>query len=156
MRYVEWEASVPAEIVNDPLWKISAYRQALFVADIGWHDVTKLMQDRRTVGLADQLYRALGSTGANLAEGYSRGAGKDRVRFYEYALGSAREARDWYYKGRHLLGEEVTCHRISLLSEIIKLLLTMIPNQRTVHLREPQEPYHIEDSQAATTPGTDQ
>ena len=57
------------------------------------------MQDRRTIGLADQLYRSLGSIGANLAEGYSRGTGKDRAHFYEYALGSARESRDWYYIG---------------------------------------------------------
>ena len=58
-----------------------------------WKDVTKLMEDRRTLGLSDQLYRALGSISANLAEGYSRGTGKDRERFYEYSLGSARESR---------------------------------------------------------------
>jgi hypothetical protein len=29
---------------------------------LGWHDVTKLMQDKRTLNLSDQLYRAAGST----------------------------------------------------------------------------------------------
>jgi len=75
----------------------------MFVGDIGWRDVTKLMKDQRTVKLSSQLYEALGSISANLAEGYSRGTGKDRARFYEYSLGSARESRDWYYKGRHVL-----------------------------------------------------
>ena len=78
MNYEEWEKDVPETITGDSLWKMKTYRLALFVADVGWHDVTKLMQDRRTIGLSDQLYRALGSVGANLAEGYSRGTGRDR------------------------------------------------------------------------------
>ena len=56
--------------------------------------------------------------------------GNDRARFFEYALGSAREARDWYYKGRHVLGEEVFNHRSDYLTEIIKLLISMIAQQR--------------------------
>jgi len=103
------------------------YILALFAADLGWNDVTKLMGDGRTLSLSDQLYRALGSISANIAEGYSRGSSKDRARFYEYSLGSARESRDWCYKGRHVLGEEVTTHRLHLVTQIIRLLLTMIP-----------------------------
>ena len=87
----------------------------MFVADVGWHDATKLMRDKRTLELSNQLYRSLGSISANLAAGYSRGTGKDRSRFYEYALGSARESRDWYYKGKHVLGPAVTVHRLNLL-----------------------------------------
>jgi four helix bundle protein len=104
--YNEWEEKIPEEIRADLLWKITAYRLALFLTDMGWRDVTRLMQDKRTIALADQLYDSLGSVSANIAEGYSRGSGtgKDRARFYEYALGSARESRDWYFKSRHLLG----------------------------------------------------
>ncbi|RLC69735.1 MAG: four helix bundle protein [Chloroflexi bacterium] len=141
MRYDEWEQSVPVVIRADSLWKVKAYRLALFLTDLGWHDATKLMRDRRTIALADQLYRALGSVSANLAEGYSRGTGKDRARFYEYSLGSARESRDWYYKGRHILGEDITQHRLQLLTEVIRLLLTMIPQQRGRVLREKSAPY---------------
>ena len=130
MTFDEWEAGVPSYFRNDPLWSVAAYRKSLFLADIGWPDVTKLITDRRTISLADQLYRAAGSVGANIAEGYSRGSGRDRVRFYEYSLGSARESRDWYYKGRHILGDVVVDHRCDLLTEIIRLLLTMIPEQR--------------------------
>jgi len=128
--YEQWEAEVPVFVRNDPLWTVAAYRKSLFLADLSWPDVTKLIGDRRTLSLADQLYRAAGSVGANIAEGYSRGTGKDRVRFYEYSLGSARETRDWYYKGRHLLGDPVFSHRCELAAEIIRLLLTMIPEQR--------------------------
>jgi four helix bundle protein len=144
VNYQEWEPTVSEAIKADSLWKVNAYRLALFLSDLGWHDATRLMQDRRTIGLADQLYRALGSIGANLAEGYSRGTGKDRARFYEYALGSARESRDWYHKARHVLGEAVAQHRIDSLTQVIRLLLTMIPQQRQGVLREESAAYHIE------------
>jgi four helix bundle protein len=108
------------------------YRKALFLSDLTWSDVTKLVADRRTISLGDQLCRAVGSIGANLAEGYSRGSAKDRIRFFEYSLGSAREARDWYFKGRHVLGIEVFDHRGDLLQDIIRLLLTIIPRQRNL------------------------
>jgi hypothetical protein len=82
MNCEEWLKSVPVEITGDPLWTVQAYRLALFAADLGWYDVTKLMKDKRTMEIADQLYRALGSIGANISEGYSRAGGRDRVRFY--------------------------------------------------------------------------
>lgn len=62
---------------SDSLWKMKAYRLGLFAADVGWHDATKLMRAKRTLELSGQLYRALGSISANLAEGYSRGMGRD-------------------------------------------------------------------------------
>jgi four helix bundle protein len=101
------------------------------------------LRDRRTLALSDQLYRALGSIGANLAEGYSRGSGKDRARFYQYALGSARESRDWYFKGRYVLDQLVVEHRIKLLTSIVRLLLAMIPQQRGGKLREKGAEYQI-------------
>jgi four helix bundle protein len=143
LKYSEWEETIPEEIRADLLWKITAYRLALFLTDMGWRDVTRLMQDKRTITLADQLYDSLGSVSANIAEGYSRGTGRDRARFYEYALGSARESRDWYFKSRHLLGEEVFQHRIKLLTRVIQLLLTMVPQQRGRILREEKTPYQI-------------
>jgi four helix bundle protein len=143
MNYAEWMSSVPQEISGDVLWTVEAYRLGLFAADVGWHDVTKLMQDKRTLDLSDQLYRAIGSVSANIAEGYSRGSHKDRVRFYEYALGSARESRDWVYKGRHILGQGVAVHRLRLFTQMIRLLLTMIPEQRANRIREEQVPYTL-------------
>jgi len=136
MNYREWEQTVPDEIKEDSVWKCEAYRLSLFLCDLSWWDATKLVTDKRTVSLADQLFRAVGGISATIEEGYSRGTGRNRARFYEYALGSARESRGWYYKGRHVLGEKVSKHRLVLLTQIIRLLITMVPNQRGHVLRE--------------------
>ncbi len=142
MNYQQWEAGVAAEIKADVLWRVEAYRLALLASDLAWQDVVKLAQDRRLLALSDQFYRSVGSVSANIAEGYSRSGGKDRAHFYEYALGSTREARDWYYKARSALSEEVATQRIHLLTQVIRLLLTMIPDQRTTTLRETEAVYH--------------
>lgn len=144
MNYDDWEAEVPEEIKGDSLWKMRAYRLGLFVGDLGLYDVSRLARDRRTLGLADQLYRALGSISANLAEGYSRGTGRDRARFYEYALGSARESRDWYFKARHVLGEQVLGERLDLLTQVIRLLLIMVPQQRGQKLKDEAVDYETD------------
>jgi four helix bundle protein len=141
MTYNEWLASVPAELTDDPLWRMEVYRFALFSNDLAWRDVTNLAQDKRTISLSDQLYRSVGSISANIAKGYSRRSGKDQARFYEYALGSAREARVWYYQGRHVLSEAVATHRIKLLTRIIRLLLTIIPARRGYKLAEERASY---------------
>jgi four helix bundle protein len=147
VNFSDWEKEVPQSITADVLWKMRVYRVSLFVADIGWQDVTKLAQDPRTLKLSDQLYRALGSVGANIAEGYSRSSDKDQARFYEYSLGSTRESRDWYFKARHVLGTAVAEHRMQLLSEIARLLLTIIPQKHGRLIRERQELYFIQNNQ---------
>ncbi len=150
--YEEWERTVPAAIAEDSLWQMRAYRIALFLSDLGWQDATRLAGDRRAVGLADQPVRSLGSVGANLAEGYSRGTGKDRARLYEYAQGSARESRDWCYRAQYILGEAVLHHRLDLLTEVIRLLLTMVPQQRGRVLREPRPAYQADPAAPALPP----
>ena len=145
MNYEDWLQNVPKDITEDVLWTVKAYRYALFLSDLCWFDVTKLIQGKRTHDLSDQLYRAAGSISANIAEGYSRSTGKDRARFYEYALGSARESRDWYYKARHILGESVAQHRSGFSTEIIRLLITMVPQQRQGGtIREERADYDID------------
>jgi four helix bundle protein len=141
MNYEEWARLVPEALTQDTLWRIEAYRLAVFLADIGWNDVTRLLGDKRTISLSDQLYRSIGSISANLAEGYSRGTNRDRARFYEYGLGSAREGRDWYYKGRFVLGDTVSNHRIALLTQVIRLLLKMVPQQRGYKISESKNHY---------------
>ena len=135
MTYEEWEAGVPAAIREDPLWKVEAYRLALFLSDLSWHDVTKLVRDKRTISTADQLFRAAGNISSNIAEGWSRGTPKDRARFYEYALGSARESRDWYFKARHVLKKQVADHRIELCTRIIRLTITMTAREHRLTRR---------------------
>jgi len=143
MNYNDWLASIAPEFTDDPLWRMEVYRFAVFAGDLAWPDVSKLAQDKRTVNLSSQLYRAVGSVSANIAEGYSRRSGKDQARFYEYALGSAREARGWYHQGRHVLSETIAMHRIRLLTRIIRLLLTIIPAERGYKLKEEQASYDV-------------
>ena len=143
--YADWEQSIPEEIKKDALWRMEVYRLALFASDLAWLDSTRLTEDRRTAGLSDQLYRAVCSIGANIAEGYSRSSGRDRARFYEYALGSAREGRDWYYKARTILGDAVTEHRLKLTTQIIRLLLIIVPSERR-QLREEAATYTTSES----------
>ncbi len=150
MGYEQWEKEVPETIRGDALWKMAAYRLSLYLFDPGWEDVTTLIRDRRTLSLSDQLCRAVGSVSANLAEGYSRGTGRDRAHFYEYALGSAREARDWYYKARHVLGQDVVDVRLKLVTRIIQLILVMVPQQRGRVLREDSVPYDAGDTSRLT------
>ena len=88
MNFNEWVLTLPKEIKDDSLWKMEAYRLSLFATEIGWHDVTELMKDKRMHGLADQLYRSLGSISANIAEGYSHHTGKARAQYYQYAHGT--------------------------------------------------------------------
>ncbi len=129
MRFQEWEQIVPEEIRKDVVWKIEAYRLGLFLSDACWEDSNKIMKQRR-FALADQLYRSVGSISANITEGYSRRSNKEKARFYEIALGSTREARDWYFKSRHIFGNETSQTRIVILTSIAKLLQSMISSNR--------------------------
>ena len=138
MRYDDWEATVPIDVRTDALWRRQDYRLALFIADVGWHDVRKLAAVRATSAVADQLCRSLGSNSPNIAEGYGRASGQDRARFYEYALGSARESRDWYHKARRVLGHDVVHRRVRVLTSVIRLLTVAIPCERRTTLAPPR------------------
>ena len=130
MTYDQWEQSVPEQIRKDTVWLIEAYRLGLFLSDLGWHDVGRLLKNARTTSIADQLFRAAGRISSNICEGYSRDTGRARATYYEYACGSARECRDWYYKSRNALSEKVVAHRIDLSTQIIRLTLKMIATER--------------------------
>ena len=142
----DWAETMPSELTSDTLWKVEAYRLGLFVSDTAWDDVTAISRDVRARSVSDQLHRALGSISATIAEGYSRGGGRDRARGLEYALGSAREARDGYVKSRRVLAADPIELQIGTLTSVIRLLLVMTRDQRTVHLREPDAPYAADGS----------
>ncbi len=135
MTFEDWESAVPDRIRRDTLWRVEAYRLALFLSDLVWDDATKLLANRRTVGIADQLFRAAGHISACIAEGYSRDSGKARAVYYEYALGSVREARDWYYKSRRVFSTRVVEHRIDLTTQIARLTLKMVSTERRLNRR---------------------
>lgn len=153
MTYNDWEKTVPEVLKEDVLWTVTAYRLALFLNDIAWCDVQQLAKEVCTRSLSGQLYRSTGSVCANIEEGYSKISAKDRARFYEYSLGSAREARGWYYRGRHVLGKKVSEHRINLLTEIVRLLLTMVQDQRGDVVREEPVGYGSSEWKDMRVPG---
>jgi four helix bundle protein len=157
MNYADWLKAVPSNIQDDALWNQEVYRLALFAADLAWHDCTRLYRDGRSSKLAAQLFEAVGSIGVNVSAGYSRGHQKDRARFYEYGLGPARESRTWYFVARHALGENVAGHRIGLQTQIIRLLLKMLPATRgyVLHEVDPQDaPWTTEEAKPLAEVGS--
>lgn len=130
--FEEWVDTVSSMLQRDPLWHNIAYQKALFLYDLSWYDCEYLMEDTRGRKLAAQLIDASSSISANMEEGYGKGFGADYARFLSIALGSARETRGWYWRGRHKIPLAVVEHRMSLASEIIALLMTTIPQQRQI------------------------
>ena len=128
-----WMRGVPPDITTDTIWRMSAYRLALFLAFCSQKDLRWILNHRESRAYADQLLRAVGSISANIDEGYSRSSGRERAHFYEYALGSAREARGWYYKCSAALPEDVLLARLAQLSRIIRILTAIVPRERAAN-----------------------
>ena len=121
---------------GDPLRRMAAYRLALGLVGDAWTDAEKVRAHPTTSFIASQLYRAASSIGANIAEGYSRSSGKDRVRLFEYALGSTRECRFWYHAARFVLDPRDYEQRSVVLTRICKILLVAIPRERGREIRK--------------------
>ena len=130
MRYEDWLEMVHERVVAEPVWQFFGYRKALFLYELVWRDGEKLMRDRRGRAVADQIIRSAGSISANIEEGYGRGFGKEYLYFLRVSLGSARETKGWYWRGRSLLSPTVIDHRLALLDEVIGLLVTEINRRR--------------------------
>ena len=121
--------AVSHETANDPLCRMRAYRLAVGLLEVAWHDAKSLSADPVTERIAGQLYAAVSSVGSNIGEGYSRSSGKDRARIFEFALGSVRESIHWYKAARPVLGENIVT-RLNDLEEVRRLLLAIIPRER--------------------------
>jgi four helix bundle protein len=131
MDYEDWQRGVSGHIRNDPLWSLRVYRMALFAGERGRIDAESLEARGSYRTLAEQLRRATESISANITEGFSRLRPRERAHFFEYALGSAREARDWYFKARGGLGEVETESRLDQLGHIIRILTALIKRARS-------------------------
>ena len=130
MTYDEWELTASLAVRSDPTWKVEAYRLGLFAGAAAWKDAETLVRDPRGAVVAGQLMRSAASVAANIAEGYGRRSPKERVKFYEYALGSAGETRAWYITSVQAIGRETTELRLANLLSLTRLLLTMIRRER--------------------------
>src|SRR6478752_6969748 len=113
---VEWAAAnVPEAMREDPIWRLAAYRYALYLAELVQQDIPKIRANPKTRSLTDQLIHAVGSISANIAEGYSRTSAADR---------------EWLFKVRHALDRDVTTARIVLATRIMKILTIAIKRER--------------------------
>jgi four helix bundle protein len=143
LSFPEWVKTVPKAVTGDTLWRMEVYRMAEYLGYLAFDDTDFIAEKRHRVSLADQLYRAVGSISANIAEGYGDANDKDQTRFYRYALRSAREARSWYLKARPMLTDEVSTHRFSFLESVIRSLIHIITVRSGYTLREEQELYDL-------------
>jgi four helix bundle protein len=129
--FMRWETHPPPTLFGDPIWRLPAYRIALFLADVAQHDVEVLSTTRAPRHVGDQLARAVDSIGANISDGYGRLSGRERAHYYEMALGSAREAREWYFRSARWIGATVAEERAQLLTRAIRILTAAIPDERS-------------------------
>ena len=102
---------------NDPLRRMRAYKLARELIDTAWADCERFADHEVTAKVAGQLYAAVGSIAANLAEGYSRSSGRDRARIFEYALRSVRESMMWYQSAKPVMGVDGVTERLDKLEE---------------------------------------
>jgi len=138
--FERWAADPRNASTERLVWRLVMYRLATYALVPAWDDAIRLGRNRVTAPIASQLYRAVGSIGGNIAEGYSRSSGRDRVRIYEYALGSVRESAHWCRAGAPLLGDDLVVERLAILHRITCTLLVAIPSERARDIRRAKEP----------------
>jgi hypothetical protein len=56
------------------------------------------------------------------------------------------KAGDWHYKSRFVIGEDVVSHRLDFMTQIIRLLLVMVPDQRGGEIQGPDLRYSASES----------
>jgi hypothetical protein len=125
MNYQVWERSVPPQIRADGVWSVEAYRLALFLADMAWHDATDLAKHRRTIKLGAELIEAMSGVASGLARAHDRSVNAEHRNALEDALASARAGAGLYHGCRQVLGQEIIMHRIRVLNHVIARLKEM-------------------------------
>jgi four helix bundle protein len=112
------------------IWKLDAYRSALFLLHVARADVRIVGAIRLYEEAAAQMIRAVGSVSANIGEGYSRATRADRLRILGYALSSVRECVTWYLAATDVLDEATVESRLVLCARNRALLLGLIRSIR--------------------------
>ncbi len=136
IEFRRWESQQAPWERADPIWSLVAYRLARYLLDAARADVGSY---NTRVGFAarDQLVQSVTSISANIGEGHSRPTQRDRVRFYCYALGSAREAVSWYTAVSDALPPGTVGTRIAALTRIRRLLLGLLRRRTNPDWRRP-------------------
>ena len=106
---------------------IDAYTRAFHLSNEVWSLVLRWDEfARNTIGR--QFVRAVDSISANIAEGFGRYSKADKIKFYWYSYGSAKESLDWNEKAhrRGLVTEEQYRSILTALQEIPRELHALI------------------------------
>ena len=125
-----WELTCSRALTTDVIWKLDAYRAALFLLHVSRGDCQVVRAARPDDTTPPQLTSAAASASAHLSEGYSRSTRADRLRFLGYSLGSARECVSWYEATRGVLPDETIEERLMLVMRVRSLLLGLIRSLR--------------------------
>jgi four helix bundle protein len=121
------DAAVPKEINRVQRFRdLEVWRKshALFLRLLT--DLEPLPHTRVAAVLSDQTIRALGSVGANIAEGFNRSKAK-YLNCLDISLGEANETENWLYKLRDanlLAREKANAHVLDTI-EIAKMLTSL-------------------------------
>jgi len=127
----EWVKTLPDSLRNDPLWKSAYYRLSMYLYDLVWLDSVIINKDFRGREIVHQVVRSAGSVCANMEESYRRGIGTpDFVRIMRISLGELGETQGWYFRSRHILGNEILEKRIKIIQQAIALTVTVIDQNR--------------------------
>jgi four helix bundle protein len=127
----DWVKTLPVSLRNDPLWKSAYYRLAMYLYDLMWLDAEKINKDFRGREIVHQLVRSSGSVCANMEEAFRRGIGTpDFVRIMRISLGELGETQGWYFRARHILGNELLEKRIKVIQQAIALTVKVIDQNR--------------------------
>jgi hypothetical protein len=73
-----WELTCSLAITSDVIWKLDAYRAALFLLHVARGDCKAMRAAHPDDQVAPQLLSAAASVSAHVGEGYSRGTRADR------------------------------------------------------------------------------
>ena len=106
---------------------IDCYKRALSLSTYVWNLVSEWdWFAKKTVGI--QFVTAIDSISANIAEGFGRYGKKDKVKFYYYSFGSAKESLDWNEKSkiRKLISKKEYDHILNELQILPKEIYQLI------------------------------
>ena len=115
---------------------VKAYKIAFNLSNYVWNIVIKWDWFAKS-SVGKQFVEAVDSISANIAEGFGRYHKNDKIRFYRYSFGSAKESFDWNEKSkvRNLLKPEEydhIFHELSLLPKEINGLIKLTNQKLTI------------------------